>query len=40
MEPNVGADVHMLVNESEFFIGKKKKRSRKVSNNSEFSLEK
>jgi hypothetical protein len=39
MEPNVGADVHMLVNESEFFIGKKK-RSRKVSNNSEFSLEK
>jgi len=25
MEPNVGADVHMLVNESEFFIGKKKK---------------
>jgi hypothetical protein len=25
MEPNVGADVHMLVNENEFFIEKKKK---------------
>jgi hypothetical protein len=40
MEPNVGADIHMLVNESDFFTEKKKKKSRKVSNNSEFSLEK
>jgi len=29
MEPNVGADVHMLVNESEFFIEKKKKKKKK-----------
>jgi hypothetical protein len=30
MEPNVGADIHMLVNESEFFIGKKKQKAKKL----------